>query len=266
MASAMINNNVGGKTGVSGLFAPRKKDDSLHDHVRVLMQRQKNNFFKGMDDENLRRLPEHVRPRMPVTDDVYRTYVTKSVRSRCSKLVYAYEAVEPWGAEFREKLDKSKGDGGFGTLEATFMEAERLWREYSPAYKRCRAVVKPGKLPDGRRNIRRTRLPEDNETTYRKRLRETRETEAANNEERAVEDRHIDQSIILWQTLRPVIHALGKRLSKRGAATRELQDEGVRQEIASHLDGYSPPRDSISALLDRVMLEFQREILSSAQN
>ncbi|KAI8484720.1 putative DNA helicase ino80 [Branchiostoma belcheri] len=59
---------------------------------------------------------------------------------------------------------------------------------------RCRAVVKPGKLPDGRRNIRRsTRLPEDNETTYRKRLRETRETEAANNEERAVEDRHIDQ-------------------------------------------------------------------------
>ncbi|KAI8500915.1 hypothetical protein Bbelb_210100, partial [Branchiostoma belcheri] len=71
--------------------------------------------------------------------------------------------------------------------------AERLWREYSPAYKRCRAVVKPGKLPDGRRNIRRTRLPEDNENTYRKRLRETRGTEAANNEERAVEDRHIDQ-------------------------------------------------------------------------
>ncbi|KAI8479200.1 hypothetical protein Bbelb_430640 [Branchiostoma belcheri] len=54
--------------------------------------------------------------------------------------------------------------------------AERLWREYSPAYKRCRAVVKPGKLPDGRRNIRRTRLPEDNETTYGKRIRETRET------------------------------------------------------------------------------------------
>ncbi|CAH1264803.1 Hypp3065 [Branchiostoma lanceolatum] len=200
---------------------------------------------------------------MPVTDDIYRAYVTKSVRSRCSKLVYAYEAVETWGAEFREKLDKPKEDGGFGTMEATFMEAERLWREYSPAYKRYRSVVKPGKLPDGRRNIRRTRLPEDSETTYRKRLRETRETQAANNEERAVRDQRIDLSIILWQTLRPVLHALGKRLSKKGAAIRELQDEGMRQEIASHVDGYSPPRDSISAILDRAMLEFQRKILNT---
>ncbi|KAI8505259.1 hypothetical protein Bbelb_173680 [Branchiostoma belcheri] len=95
-------------------------------------------------------------------------------------------------------LDKTykRGDGSGNrelNVPSVLENAERLWREYSPAYKRCRAVVKPGKLPDGRRNIRRTRLPEDNENTYRKRLRETRETEAANNEERAVEDRHIDQ-------------------------------------------------------------------------
>ncbi|CAH1266647.1 Hypp3473 [Branchiostoma lanceolatum] len=101
-----------------------------------------------MDDQHLRRLPEHVRPRMPVTDDVYRTFVTNNFPARCRKLAYAYESDEPWGAEFREKLDKPKADGGFVSLEVTVKDAEleRLWWEHSPAYQPCRAVAKPGEF------------------------------------------------------------------------------------------------------------------------
>eukprot|EP00058_Branchiostoma_floridae_P016418 XP_002601906.1 hypothetical protein BRAFLDRAFT_86390 [Branchiostoma floridae] len=266
MAAALMNNNVG-KTGLSGLFPPRRKEDSLHDHVSVLMQRVKNDFFKDMDDEQLRRLPDHVRPRVPVTEQVYEAFVTKSVRCRLRKLVHAYEAEEAWGTDFREKLDKPKAEGGFGTMEATLKEAERLWREYSPAYRPYRSVAKPGKLPDGRLNIRRTRLPEDSESSYRRRLQETREAAAAeaeeNNVERIVREERIDQSIVLWQTLRPAFHALGRRLCKKGEAARELQAEGVRQEMACHVDGYTPPRNATDAMMDRVLLEFQRQLLNT---
>ncbi|CAH1271058.1 Hypp4549 [Branchiostoma lanceolatum] len=224
-----MNNNLIGKTGLSALFLPRRKEDSLHDHVRVMIQRVKNDFFKGMDDEQLMCLPDHVRP-----------------------------PEESWGAEFREKLDKPKAEGGFGTLEAALKEAERLWRENSPAYQGYRSVAKPGKLPNGRRNIRRARLEGDSEADYRRRIRETREAAAANRSrnERVVRDYRRKQSVILWQTLRPAIHVLAKRLSaEEGEACRVIQDEGVWQEIANHVDGYIPPRDDTSALTDHVLLE-----------
>ncbi|CAH1271059.1 Hypp4550 [Branchiostoma lanceolatum] len=262
----MMNNNVIGKAGLSALFPPRRKEDSLHDNVRVMIQRVKNDFFKGLDDEQLMCLPDHVRPRVPVTEEVYRAFVTKSARCRSRKLVFAYESEEVWGTEFREKLDKTKAEGGFGTLEAALKEAERLWRENSPAYQGYRSVAKPGKLPNGRRNIRRTRLEGDSEADYRRRLRETREAAAAANRshrERVVTDYRREQSAILWQTLRPSIHALAKRLSEEGAAVRELHNEGVRQEIANHVDGYIPPQDDMAALMDRILLEVQRKLLDT---
>ncbi|CAH1233379.1 Hypp712 [Branchiostoma lanceolatum] len=72
----------------------------------------------------------------------YRAFVTSSFRARCRELAYAYESDETRGAEFREKLDKPKADGGFVTLEATVKDAERLWWEHSPAYQPCRQTAK----------------------------------------------------------------------------------------------------------------------------
>ncbi|KAI8497664.1 hypothetical protein Bbelb_243160 [Branchiostoma belcheri] len=69
MATAMISEN--GRSGVSSLFPPRRKEDSLHDYVRILVQRSKSNFFKDIDDDQLSRLPDHVRQRVPVTKEVY---------------------------------------------------------------------------------------------------------------------------------------------------------------------------------------------------
>ncbi|XP_019641892.1 PREDICTED: uncharacterized protein LOC109483342 [Branchiostoma belcheri] len=243
-----------GRAGLSTLFPPRRKEDSLHDHVIVLIQRTKNDFFRGMDDGQLASLPDHVRPLVPVTEEVYWAFVTKSVRCRCRKLVYAYEAEEAWGDEFREKLDKPKPEGGFGTLEAVLKEAERLWRENSPDYRGDRAVSQPGKLSDGRANVRRTRLPEESEADYRRRLRERRHAAAVkSNKERAARRR--EQSVVLWQTVRPAIHALCSRLSEEGAARRELEDESVQREIARHVEGYTPPQDDTSALADLILLE-----------
>jgi len=116
---------------------------------------------------------------VPVTEEVYGAFVTKSVRCRLRKLVHAYEAEEAWGTDFREKLDKPKAEGGFGNMGATLNEAERLW------------------------------------------------------------------------------------LSKKGEAARELQAEGVRQEMACHVDGYTPPRNATDAMMDRVLLEFQRQLLNT---
>ncbi|XP_078620825.1 uncharacterized protein LOC144887459 [Branchiostoma floridae x Branchiostoma japonicum] len=209
-------------------------------------------------------------PRVPVTDDVYRRCITKSVRVRCTKLVFAYESTDEWGAVFRQNIQKTKAEGGYGTLEATFKDAERLWREHSPAYQRCRSVARPGKLPDGRLNIRRTRLPQDTEAEYRKRIRqdvpEERVPEERVPEERVVQDQRIDESIILWQQLRPVVHKLTKKLSKRGVATRAIQQDDVRHEIEHHIENYEPPREPTAAMADLILLEVQRRLFNNNNN
>ncbi|KAI8497643.1 hypothetical protein Bbelb_242950 [Branchiostoma belcheri] len=211
MATAMISEN--GRSGVSSLFPPRRNEDSLHDYVRILVQRSKSNFFKDIDDDQLSRLPDHVRPRV------------QSVRVRGTKLVFAYESQKDWGAVFRDNL-KPKAEGGYGALQATYKEAERLWREHSQTYQSCRSVARQGKLPGGRLNIHRTRRPEDTEAEYRRRMRQEVTASEVRKEATAVEERavnraaqneRIDASIILWHELRPVVHELIRKLSKRGA-------------------------------------------------
>jgi len=259
MATEMVSMN--GKAGLSSLFPPRRKEDSLHDHVKVLIQRSKADFFRGLDDDQLRRLPDHVRPRVPVTDDTYRRCVTKSVRVRCTKLVFAYETQEAWGAVFREKLQKPKDEGGFGTLEATYKDAERLWREHSPDYKPGRSVARPGKLPDGRLNIRRTRQPEDTEAGYRKRLRQESVSEDS-------EDQRIDGAVTLWQErilpMRPAVHDMIEKLMKRGVAAREAQQ--ARQELEAIIEDYQPPQRPAQALGDCLFLEIHRRLFDTNNN
>eukprot|EP00058_Branchiostoma_floridae_P003581 XP_002589069.1 hypothetical protein BRAFLDRAFT_120890 [Branchiostoma floridae] len=261
MGTAMINKK--GKSGVSSLFPPRRKEDSLHDYVQILVQRSKSNFYKGMLDDQLSCLPDHVRPRVPVTDEVYHRCVTKSVRVRCTKLVFAYESTEEWGVVFRDNVQKRKAEGGYGSLEATYKEAERLWREHSPAYQRCRSVAMPGRLPDGLRNIRRTRRPDETEAEYRRRIRR----DVTNCKEQAVRDQlHIDQSAILWREVRPAVHDLLEKLSEEGMAVKILQQDDVRREIASHIKDYQPPQDPIAAMCDLILLEIQRRLFNSNNN
>ncbi|XP_019621156.1 PREDICTED: uncharacterized protein LOC109467579 [Branchiostoma belcheri] len=141
----------------------------------------------------------------------------------------------------------------------------------APAYQACRSVARPGKLPDGRLNIRRTRRPEDTEAEYRRRIRqestaaEVRQESTAV-EERAVQDERIDASIILWHELRPVVHDLIRKLSKRGVATRQVRQDDVLREIAGHVDGYESPRDPHAAVGDLILLEIQRRLINTNNN
>ncbi|KAI8494601.1 hypothetical protein Bbelb_278270 [Branchiostoma belcheri] len=175
---------------------------------------------------------------------------------------------KPFARWCKLPLRGSLARGEFGWPDNANSPQAQLLRS---AYQACRSVARPGKLPDGRLNIRRTRRPEDTEAEYRRRIRqestaaEVRQESTAV-EERAVQDERIDASIILWHELRPVVHDLIRKLSKRGVATRQVRQDDVLREIAGHVDGYESPRDPHAAVGDLILLEIQRRLFNTNNN
>eukprot|EP00058_Branchiostoma_floridae_P000323 XP_002585811.1 hypothetical protein BRAFLDRAFT_111066 [Branchiostoma floridae] len=85
-----------------------------------------------MDDQQLDRLPEHVRPRMPVTEMVLKTFVSNSVRCCIRKLVYAYEAsrrvVLSWADSESIRLRRGKESGqGYRLVRKLAEQGPRRW-------------------------------------------------------------------------------------------------------------------------------------------
>ena len=114
---------------------------SLADKVRVTVTRHKNNYFLGWTEEELRTLDAVVRPKMPVTQDIYREYCHRNAMKYDSNLQFACESPEPWAVEFRSRLTLPPSDGGFSSLCEVKLEAGRLWREHSGRY-RMHNIVK----------------------------------------------------------------------------------------------------------------------------
>ncbi len=122
--------------GLSYLF-PSLIDQqlSLLDKVRITVLRHKNNYFLGWSDERLKKVDPLVRPKMPVTKELYKEYCHRNAMKYDSNLQFAMESQQPWAREFRERLVRPPNEGGFHSLCEVKQEAGRLWKEYSGRYK-----------------------------------------------------------------------------------------------------------------------------------
>lgn len=128
--------------GLSFLF-PSFSDHnmSLGDKVQITIARHKNNYFLGWSEEALATLDPLVRPKMPVTPEIYKEYCHRNAMKYDSNLQFAMESTEPWANDFRKKLSLPASEGGFTSLCEVKLEAGRLWREYSGKY-RMHNIVK----------------------------------------------------------------------------------------------------------------------------
>ncbi|KAI8484404.1 Multidrug resistance-associated protein 5 [Branchiostoma belcheri] len=160
---------------------------------------------------------------------------------------------KPFARWCKLPLRGSLARGEFGWPDNANSPQAQLLRS---AYQACRSVARPGKLPDGRLNIRRTRRPEDTEAEYRRRIRQESTAAEVRQESTAVEER----------PLRPVVHDLIRKLSKRGVATRQVRQDDVLREIAGHVDGYESPRNPHAAVGDLILLEIQRRLFNTNVN
>ena len=143
-AISQIKKNISGRNndfrkserGLSYLF-PSLIDQqlSLLDKVRITVLRHKNNYFLGWGEEQLKRVDPLVRPKMPVTRDLYKEYCHRNAMKYDSNLQFAMESQTYWAAEFRERLVKPPNEGGFHSLCEVKQEAGRLWKEFSGRYK-----------------------------------------------------------------------------------------------------------------------------------
>ncbi len=122
--------------GLSYLF-PSLIDQqlSLLDKVRITVLRHKNNYFLGWTEDQLKHVDPLVRPKMPVTRDLYKEYCHRNAMKYDSNLQFAMESQTAWAIEFRERLVKPPNEGGFHSLCEVKQEAGRLWKEFSGRYK-----------------------------------------------------------------------------------------------------------------------------------
>ena len=122
--------------GLSYLF-PSLIDQqlSLLDKVRITVLRHKNNYFLGWSEEQLKRVDPLVRPKMPVTRELYKEYCHRNAMKYDSNLQFAMESQTSWAVEFRDRLVKPPNEGGFHSLCEVKQEAGRLWKEFSGRYK-----------------------------------------------------------------------------------------------------------------------------------
>ena len=122
--------------GLSYLF-PSLIDQqlSLLDKVRITVLRHKNNYFLGWTEDQLKRVDPLVRPKMPVTRELYKEYCHRNAMKYDSNLQFAMESQTSWAVEFRDRLVKPPNEGGFHSLCEVKQEAGRLWKEFSGRYK-----------------------------------------------------------------------------------------------------------------------------------
>ena len=143
-AVSQIKKNISGRNndyrkserGLSYLF-PSLIDQqlSLLDKVRITVLRHKNNYFLGWSEEQLKRVDPLVRPKMPVTRELYKEYCHRNAMKYDSNLQFAMESQTSWAVEFRDRLVKPPNEGGFHSLCEVKQEAGRLWKEFSGRYK-----------------------------------------------------------------------------------------------------------------------------------
>ena len=144
VASQIKKNISGGRNndyrkserGLSYLF-PSLIDQqlSLLDKVRITVLRHKNNYFLGWTEDQLKRVDPLVRPKMPVTRELYKEYCHRNAMKYDSNLQFAMESQTSWAVEFRDRLVKPPNEGGFHSLCEVKQEAGRLWKEFSGRYK-----------------------------------------------------------------------------------------------------------------------------------
>lgn len=128
--------------GLSYLF-PSLADTSLSllEKVKIIVERHKNNYFLDWTEDQLKSVDRLVRPKMPVTKQLYKEYCHRNAMKYDSNLQFAMESKGAWAEAFRSKLSRPPTAGGFHSFCEVKAEAGRLWKEYSGKY-RMHNIVK----------------------------------------------------------------------------------------------------------------------------
>ncbi|CAD5123968.1 unnamed protein product [Dimorphilus gyrociliatus] len=128
--------------GLSYLF-PSLADTSLSllEKVKIIVERHKNNYFLDWTEDQLVSVDRLVRPKMPVTKQLYKEYCHRNAMKYDSNLQFAMESKGAWAEAFRSKLSRPPTAGGFHSFCEVKAEAGRLWKEYSGKY-RMHNIVK----------------------------------------------------------------------------------------------------------------------------